>query len=88
MSDTIIFRTVCMYCDVTLSEKPLPDPTPDQIAMATDGVITSHGICKKCLERAERDMGLAPISDALTRAINNVVRVCYQHRAQRLRGAA
>ena len=91
MSDTIIFRKVCARCDKTLSEETRV-PEPWQRARARDGVLISHGYCPECAEKRARECGLEPStpfeSEALGRAINNVVRFCYQHRAQRLGGAA
>jgi len=51
------FRTVCAWCGAVLSEREYPD-TKNCQALAIDGIIISHGICKKCKEIVETEYKL------------------------------
>ena len=48
----MIFRTECAWCGVFMHEKKCSD-TKHCLNLAKGGIITSHGICKKCKKIVE-----------------------------------
>lgn len=46
------FRTVCAWCNCFIAERDCPVSEHCK-ALAIDGIIFSHGICKKCKESVE-----------------------------------
>ena len=51
------FRTVCAWCNSLISEKEC-SKTNYSLALAKDGVMTSHGLCGKCRKNLEDIYGL------------------------------
>lgn len=51
------FKTVCAWCNHLISEKECSD-TQNSLALSKDGVMTSHGICPRCLKNLEALYGL------------------------------
>lgn len=50
-------KTICAWCNCLISEKEC-SKTKYSMALAKDGVMTSHGICPNCRKNLEHIYGL------------------------------